>query len=273
MPEGHTIHALARDLTTAFAGTRPSVSSPQGRFVEGAALLDGQEVEAASAWGKHLFLDFTDERSLHVHLGLIGKFEIAALDGAPAPAPVGAVRVRLETPDWLAQLRGAIICTVLDPEEVATVVSAQGPDPLRDDADPELAWARIHRSGRTIAELLMDQSILAGVGNVYRCEVLWRHRLHPLKPGRVLKRSSWDAIWADLVRLLPLGVRSGVIVTLDDLVARVEDAPGAGGVVVPRRYAVYKRTGEPCLRCGARIRTRVVAGRNLFWCGNCQRRT
>lgn len=273
MPEGHTIHALARDLSTAFAGARPHVTSPQGRFEDGAALLDGQLVDTASAWGKHLFLGFADERTLHIHLGLIGKLELLALGGGPAPAPVGAVRVRLETADWLAQLRGAIVCRVLDPEEVSAVEATQGPDPLRAGADPDTAWARIHRSGRSIAELLMDQSILAGVGNVYRCEVLWRHRLHPLKPGRSLKRASWDAIWADLVRLLPIGVRTGRIVTLDDLLDAVEATPGDGPVHVERRYAVYKRTGEPCLRCGAGVRTRVVAGRNLFWCGNCQRRT
>ena len=120
----------------------------------------------------------------------------------------------------------------------------------------------------------MDQTVLAGVGNIYRCEVLWRHRLHPLRPGRSLKRASWQLVWDDLVRLMPWGVRTGTIITLDDVLEDTAAALGRGETPeVPREFAVYQRTGMPCLRCGSTVRSKVVAGRNLFWCGGCQRRT
>lgn len=276
MPEGHTIHRLAADLSAAFAGTSPQVSSPQGRFADGAALLDGHILERVDAWGKHLFVDFSAERRLHVHLGLIGKFAVSAVpEGMPSP-PRGAVRLRLAGPGHVADLRGPIVCTTRTPGEVADVIARQGPDPLRPgEADPDRAWVKIHRSRRSIADLLMDQAVLAGVGNVYRSEVLFRHRIAPLYAGSRLKRASWQVIWEDLVRLMPLGVATGQIVTDETQVAKVEDqlrsevAPRPGR----RRYYTYKRTGQECLRCGSIIRTAVVAGRNLFWCANCQRRT
>ncbi len=277
MPEGHTIHQLARDLGNAFVGTAPMVSSPQLRFADGAALLDGQSVVRADAWGKHLFVDFEAELRLHVHLGLIGTFSVTAIPPGYAVPPVrGQVRLRMETLEQVADLRGPIICAVLTPDEVDAVVARQGPDPLRAvDADPDRAWAMIHRSRRSIAELLMDQKVLAGVGNVYRSEVLFRHRVGPLFAGNRIKRHTWQAMWDDLVMLMPLGVETGRIVTYEDQVAKVAQQMALGSPVRPgrRTYYAYKRTGQPCLRCGSTIKTAVVAGRNLFWCANCQRRT
>ena len=275
MPEGHTLHRLAGALDTAFGGSVPEVTSPQGRFADGAALLDGTRLERSWAHGKLLFVDFADERTLYVHLGLIGKWFVLPVDppGTEPPA-VGEVRLRILDAHHVADLRGPMACTVVDQAEVARLVSRQGPDPLQPEQDPDAAYRKISRSGKTVAELLMDQSVVAGVGNIYRCEVLWRHRLHPLKPGRSLKRSSWRLIWDDLVHLMPWGVRTGAIITLDDVLEDVRTRLDGGETVhVPREFAVYKRTGMPCLRCGASVRHKVVAGRNLFWCGGCQRRT
>jgi endonuclease-8 len=275
MPEGHTLHRLAGALSTAFAGTTPDVSSPQGRFADGAALLDGTVLERAWAHGKLLFVDFADERTLYVHLGLIGKWFVLPVDPARDESPVvGAVRLRIADERHVADLRGPMACTVVDQEEVGRLVARQGPDPLQPAQDPDAAYRAIARSGKTLAELLMDQTVLAGVGNIYRCEVLWRHRLHPLKPGRSLKRASWQLVWDDLVRLMPWGVRTGTIITLDDVLEDTAAALGRGETPeVPREFAVYQRTGMPCLRCGSTVRSKVVAGRNLFWCGGCQRRT
>ncbi|CAN5479988.1 hypothetical protein BH11ACT8_BH11ACT8_23040 [soil metagenome] len=168
MPEGHTLHRLAGDLTAAFAGERVRVRSPQGRFADSAALLDGQVVEGAEAWGKQLFVEFPGERFVHVHLGLIGTFDVrtglADLDGVPPP--IGQVRLRLETADAVADLRGAAACELWTRAQRDLVVAAAGPDPLRPDADPLRAWEAIRRSKRTIGALLMEQGILAGVGNV-----------------------------------------------------------------------------------------------------------
>ena len=303
MPEGHTIHRLAGSLNGAFVGTVPAVSSPQGRFVDGAALLDGRPFVEAQAWGKHLFAEFAGDRYLHVHLGLIGSFDVSryapeGIDGSglggddpayPIPPALGAVRLRLLTRAHVADLRAMALVRVSTPPEVDAVVGRLGPDPLRADADPDRAWARITKSSRSIADLLMDQAVLAGVGNVYRCEVLFRHRVDPWRPGTEIRRRTWQALWDDLALLLPIGVQLGQIITMadqvDDVLAGDYDPtlvptsptgvsawrPNPHGAL-ERRYYVYKRAGMPCLVCGSKVRTAVVAGRNLFWCGRCQRR-
>ena len=169
-------------------------------------------------------------------------------------------------------LRGATQCELIGPARRDEIVAGLGPDPLRADADPDRAWRRIKASHRPIGDLLMDQAVLAGVGNVYRAEVLFRHRIHPLRPGRTLRVSQWQAIWDDLVELM----REGVINNRIDTV-RPEHTPEAMGRE-PRRddhggeVYVYRRTGQPCLVCGSPVRTEALAGRNSFWCFQCQPR-
>jgi DNA-formamidopyrimidine glycosylase len=275
MPEGHTLHRLATDIREHFAARVVRVSSPQGRFAESAALLDGTAVVGAESFGKHLFVEFADDRYVHVHLGLIGKFDIH--DG-PAPAPVGQVRLRLAAaaangrgPAY-GDLRGATACELLTAAQRQAILDRLGPDPLRDDADWTRAWARVARSRKPVGALLMDQAVLAGVGNVYRAELLFRHRMHPLRPGNTLRRGQFEAMWTDLVALMRYGVLTGRIDTVHD-----EHTPEAMGRD-PRRddhggeVYVYRRQGLPCYVCGSRIRTEVLEGRNLFWCPRCQPR-
>jgi DNA-formamidopyrimidine glycosylase len=278
MPEGHTLFRLARDLTEAFAGRPTRVSSPQGRFAADAALLDGHRLVGAQSAGKHLFVEFSGERFIHVHLGLIGRFDIGTFDARAErlPEPVGVVRLRLVSAPLedgttsYADLRGATRCDLVGPEKRAEVIAGLGPDPLRADADPDKAWQRIRRSHRPIGDLLMDQAVVAGVGNVYRAEVLFRARMHPLRPGSSLRRSQFDAIWDDLVALMAEGVRVGRIDTV-----RPEHTPQAMGRH-PRvddhggEVYVYRRHGQECHVCGARVRSDTLVGRNLFWCPRCQ---
>ncbi|OLP62410.1 DNA glycosylase, partial [Salmonella enterica subsp. enterica serovar Javiana] len=238
-----------------------------------AALLSGHTFLHATSWGKHLFAEFDGDAWLHVHLGLIGTFTIDEVAYTGEVPVVGQVRLRLANDAHVADLRGPNLCAVITPEQVEAVTARLGPDPLRPgpdglrpEPDPDLAWRKLSRSGRSVAELLMDQSVLAGVGNVYRCEVLFRQRIDPFRPGKELRRSSWDAIWLDLVDLLPLGVATGKIVTVAEQVAQVRADLAAGRVdpLETRTSYVYKRQGEPCRVCGSRIRTREVAGRNLY---------
>ncbi|MCW2848842.1 MAG: glycosylase [Marmoricola sp.] len=267
MPEGHTLRRLANDLTDAFAGRPVRVSSPQGRFAADAAVVDEQPVLGADSAGKHLFVEFPGERFIHIHLGLIGKFD---LHPGPAGEPVGQVRLRLQNDTTYADLRGAILCDLVGREKHDQVIGALGPDPLRPDADPLAAWARISRSSRPVGDLLMDQKVLAGVGNVYRAEVLYRHRVHPLRPGSTLRKNQFLAMWTDLVELMHEGVLTGRIDTV-----RPEHTPEAMGRP-PRKddhggeVYVYRRTGQPCLVCGTKVRTQELVGRNLFWCPRCQ---
>ena len=267
MPEGHTLLRLARQLTGAFGGRPVRVSSPQGRFAADAALVDGALCLGAESAGKHLFLELDGDRFIHIHLGLIGKLDVVS---GPAPAPVGQVRLRLQNDTAYADLRGATQCDLIGAERRDQIEAQLGADPLRTDADPDRAWARISASKRSIGDLLMDQSVFAGVGNVYRAELLFRHRIHPLRPGRTLRHGQFQAMWLDLVELMEYGVRTGRIDTV-----RPEHTPEAMGRP-PREddhggeVYVYRRHGQDCLVCGSRVRTDTLAGRNLFWCARCQ---
>lgn len=273
MPEGHTLRRLADDLGAAFAGSLVHVGSPQGRFAADAAVVDGSRLLGADSVGKHLFVEFEHDHLIHIHLGLIGGFDVRR-QVEVIPLPVGQVRLRIVRADAsaYADLRGATQCELIGPSRREAIVAKLGPDPLRTDADPERAWRRIKASHRPIGDLLMDQAVLAGVGNVYRAEVLFRHRIHPLRPGRTLRVSQWQAIWADLVDLM----RAGVVHNRIDTV-RPQHTPEAMGRA-PRRddhggeVYVYRRTGQPCLVCQSPVRTEVLVGRNSFWCSQCQPR-
>ncbi|MFE9552904.1 Fpg/Nei family DNA glycosylase [Streptomyces sp. NPDC006692] len=269
MPEGHTIHRLAADHDLMFGGRPLRVTSPQGKFSDGASLVDGQALESAEAHGKHLFLGFGPSGWIHIHLGLFGKY---ALGDAPAPPPTDTVRLRLVNDDAYADLRGPTTCALITDGEKRAIHERLGPDPLRPADTGERAWQRVSRSRTTVAALLMDQKVVAGVGNVYRAEVLFRHGIDPYRLGKDLTRAEWDAIWSDLAELMREGVRLNRIDTV-----RPEHTPEAMGRP-PRvddhggEVYVYRRAHQPCHICGGEIRTADLAARNLFWCPGCQRR-
>jgi endonuclease-8 len=268
MPEGHTLHRLARLHQRRFGRSPVLVSSPQGRFVDGASAVNGRVLKKASAWGKHLFHHYDGGRVVHVHLGLYGTFtEWELISGEGAPLPVGQVRMRMVGAEYGTDLRGPTVCEVIEAPEVADILARLGPDPLRRDADGGLAWARIHKSRRAIGALLMDQSVMAGVGNVYRSELLYRHRIDPYRPGTSIDEAEFDAMWTDLVELMKVGLRRGKII-----VVRPHDDHGLPSYAPdrPRTY-VYRRASEPCRVCGTGIRTAELEGRNLFWCPSCQK--
>lgn len=263
MPEGHTLHRLARLHQKRFGRKPVIVTSPQQRFAEGADAVSGRVLRRADAWGKHLFHHYDGGHIVHVHLGLYGTFTEAPL---PLDEPVGQVRMRMIGTEYGTDLRGPTVCEVIDAGAVDDVVARLGPDPLRPDADPAPAWTRITKSRRTIGGLLMDQKVIAGVGNVYRSELLYRHHIDPFRPGTDISADEFDAMWTDLVGLMKVGVRRGKIV-----VVRPEHDRGAPSYRPgrPRTY-VYRRAGDACRVCGAAVRTAELEARNVFWCPTCQ---
>jgi endonuclease VIII len=267
VPEGHTLHRLARRHQRCFGGSPVRISSPQGRFATAASLVDGRVLRKAEAHGKHLFHRYGPDAVVHVHLGLYGTFAEYPL---PEQPPVGQVRMRMVGGTHWTDLRGPAACELLTEADVTALRARLGPDPLRKDADPERAWTRIARSRVPIAALLMDQAVLAGIGNVYRAEVLFRHQVPPLQPGRTLDRPLWTDMWLDLVTLMRQGVRRGRIDTVRDehlpeVTGRAPRQDRHGGEVY-----VYRRAGQPCLICGTEIATQLLAARKLYWCPTCQ---
>ena len=262
MPEGHTIHRIARDHGKLLAGRRLAVSSPQGRFAADAARVDGAVLERIEAYGKHLFYWWSTGEVGHVHLGLFGTFRVHRGD---PPEPRGALRMRLTTVDdgdpATVDLRGPTTCTVDPPDERDRIVDRLGPDPLRDDADPDRAIRRIGRSRAPIGGLLLDQSVIAGIGNVYRAELLFVHGIHPEREGRACTEDELVSIWDTAASMLTSGVRANRIVTVDR-----SELGLPKGARIPRSEATYVYRRDRCLRCGDAIRSVEVANRTCYYC-------
>jgi formamidopyrimidine-DNA glycosylase len=342
VPEGHSVHRIARQFAANFVGQFVAASSPQGRFVDGAARVSGHQMVDAFAVGKQMFLEFETGDWIRVHLGIYGAWDfsgqidmdatIASANGSmgqtnmrgtvldeagedslasigaprrarvrmgeqtsygrlssaqrdrrlnsaedayrnPAdsfpPEPVGAVRLRLFTDLVCADLRGPTACDLLDVTEVAAVIAKLGPDPARDKS--KAAEARfvttVTAKPTPIGQLLMDQSVVAGIGNVYRAEMLFRAGITPYRPGKLITTDEASALWRDWVKLLAIGIETGQMMTRDglrgkalrDALARRDD-----------RHWVYKREGLPCRKCGTAIALEVMATRKLYWCPSCQ---
>ncbi len=261
VPEGHTIHRAARRQHALLAGDAVRASSPQGRFAEGAAALDGRRLERVEAAGKHLFYGFEDHEVLHVHLGLFGRFREHPPE---VPDPRGAVRLRLEGGRGAIDLSGPTACALVGEEGRAAIIARLGPDPLRPDADPARMVAALARRRLPIGTALLDQSIVAGIGNVYRAEILFVCGIAPAREARAVGEDGLRAIWDVATRFLRDGVRRGRIVTTD---------PAEIGRPVSRmrrheRTHVYRQ--EACRRCGSAIRADVLGARPCYWCPGCQ---
>ncbi|MBH0023820.1 Fpg/Nei family DNA glycosylase [Salinibacterium sp. SWN248] len=322
MPEGHSVHRIARQFALHFVGKTVAVSSPQGRFAAGAERIDGLRMLSAKAVGKQMFLEFEHDRWLRVHLGLYGAWDFAgnftadattasaagrmgqtnqhgtvvgehedslASIGAPRrtrlrmseqekasdtvsefpPEPIGAVRVRLLTDTTCADLRGPTACEVLNPDEVQVALNKLGPDPLVDDNGEaeERFVATVRKKQTAIGIQLMDQSIVSGIGNVYRAEILFRARLDPHTPGKLIPEELVRELWRDWAHLLEIGVRTGQMMTMDGLTG---DDYTAALASRDDRHWVYHREGLPCRVCGTNIAMELASARKLYWCPSCQ---
>ena len=259
MPEGHTIHRAARDQRPLLVGLPIAVSSPQGRFEAAAAQLDGSVCMAIEAFGKHLIYRFSHGQSLHIHLGLFGRIRTAK---APADEPRGAVRVRLLSPTHVVDINGPNTCELLDETGLSALTARIGPDVLRADAKPEIAWQKIMKSRAPIGQLLMDQSIMAGVGNIYRTEILWRQRVHPETPGRDIDRATFDRLWTDAVKLLAIGEKNNAIITVD---GATKSRSKYG-----ERVNIFNKPSCPV--CHSAITQIELTTRRVFLCAICQPR-
>lgn len=267
MPEGHTIHRAARLQTQRFVGIPLRVSSPQGRFDEGAALLDGHEIQEIDAWGKHLFYRWDHGHVMHVHLGLFGRFRVHASD---PPPPTDGTRLQMVGDRGTLYLSGPTDCSVIDPGEEQRMVADLGPDPLRRRTHAgavEHMMTFLARRTVPIGASLLDQSVICGIGNVYRAEILFRLGINPHIESKRVEPNDVERIWHEAVDQLRRGEKSGRIVTTDpDDVGRSRRSDIRRG----ERTYVYKRKGEPCRRCGTVIERSDMKGRKIWWCPSCQ---
>ena len=257
MPEGHTIHRAALDHAKMIAGKRISAISPQGRFADGAAAIDGAVCDSTGAVGKHLLYHFSNGQTLHIHLGLGGYF---VTQDQPADPPREVTRCRLESATHAIDIIGPNTCELMPTAIMPEFTLRYGPDLLADPPDPDRAIAAIRKSRAPIARLLMDQKVISGIGNIYRAEILFLRRLNPMTRGCDIPEEELRGLWDEMRALLQYGVKTNAIITRPDLVE--------AGKVHGERTNIFGK--EICPVCGGPIVKSKLSGRTLYHCPSCQ---
>ena len=274
MPEGHTIHRYARLHREELGGRQVEASSPQGRFTEGASILDGRVLDDVEAVGKHLLYRFEGAPALHVHLGLFGRFVTYATADDDVPDPTSGTRLRLRTdegPDGSGDLRPAVevrlagptACELLDTDDEQALRARLGPDPLDERAEAPAFAAALSRRRVPIGQALLDQRVIAGIGNVFRAEALFVEGIDPATRSQGLSADEVAALWDTLRRMLQEGERTGRIVT-------VEASERPGELATDDARYVYRREGLPCRRCQTPLVSWQLSGRRIYACPHCQ---
>ncbi|MDT4899292.1 MAG: endonuclease [Pseudonocardiales bacterium] len=259
MPEGDTVWLTAHRLNTALAGRPVTVFDLR---VPALATTDltGRTVTEVVARGKHVLTRFDDDLTLHSHLRMDGSWYLSRPGRPPHRHPEHLIRALVGNAEWLATGYRVHDLRIVTRAGEADVVGHLGPDLLGPDWDVELAVHNLQREpDAAIAEALLDQRHLAGIGNLYKCEVLFVERVNPWTPvGEV----------ADL---------RAVVTTAQRLLRANRDHPEqstTGYLGRGREHWVYERGGEGCLRCRTRIQRQDQGvpprARSTYWCPSCQ---
>lgn len=264
MPEGHSIHRYARQHTSMLVGEALRVTSPQGRFVEGASRLDTGTLEGVGAHGKHLFYRWEGGDTLHIHLGLFGTFKL--YESGPPP-PTEGTRLQITSSRATVYLAGPTVCELIDPATEDAIRSRLGPDPLSDKRAGGRFVENLRRRKVPIGAAILDQKVMAGIGNVYRAELLFLMGIDPGRAAHDLTTDEAIGLWTLASDELRAGVRTGRIVTV---VPAEVGARKRSEIPDESRLYVYKRTGEPCRRCSTPIVVQDIGGRSIWKCPTCQ---
>ncbi|MEM9291869.1 MAG: endonuclease VIII [Acidobacteriota bacterium] len=278
MPEGPEIHRAARQLHRAVAGKRVrevvfnAEALGQPDLVAVGKELAGLRVESVGARGKAILTRFESGSVIYSHNQLYGVWMVSQ-DGS-VPETRRSLRLALHTEDGpSALLYSASDIEVLDEESVEAhpYIAALGPDAL----DPQVTEQDLLRrmesktvQGRQLANLLLDQGFVAGMGNYLRSEVLFRALLHPRARPRDLGQGARETLAESLLTLPRRSLETAGITNEPAWVERLK-AEGAKRPVY--RFAVFNRDGAPCLRCETSIQREEVGGRRLYLCPTCQR--
>jgi endonuclease-8 len=252
MPEGDTIHRAARRINLALAGheiDRAEAPNPRSPVHHRAAELEGRTLEGAEAYGKHLLVEFSGEVVVHSHLGMNGRWRVSVegdLITRNAWLAFGAGERAA------AQTGGKLLRIVSRSRARNDPALAQlGPDPLRAGFDPGDAAERLRRmgAGREAGDALLDQSIVAGVGNALKSEAFFQSRIDPIRSVDSLTTEDATNLLSETQRIMRISVERG-----------------------RRPHWVYRGARKHCPRCGTRIEMRRQgdANRSTFWCPSCQ---
>jgi formamidopyrimidine-DNA glycosylase len=262
MPEGDSVYRLAARLRPALDGQVVAAGELRSGDASGTALA-GWRIAGHDTHGKHLLTRFTNGRTLHTHLRMQGSWTVTA-PGRTVPRHVlPSVRVRMrlgsERTVWGVDLP---VVELLHTADEHAAIGHLGPDPLRDDWDPDVAVARLGRDpDRPVVATLLDQRNLAGLGNMWANEVCFLLGYWPWRPVGTTDRAA-------LVRAAHRGLRASV--TVPGMFQTTTGVTRRG-----ERHWVVGRAGRPCLRCGTTVLVRAEVAddtdrRRTWWCPRCQ---
>ncbi|MDY5152502.1 endonuclease-8 [Actinobaculum suis] len=185
-----------------------------------------------------------------------------------ALAPRPTTRLRIVGAAAVAQLTGPAQCNILTGAEVQEKLATLGPDPIRNQpGDRERFVEGVRRRRIPAGQAVMDQSLVAGPGNIYRADCLWHIGISPHRPANKVSVQRWEKLWDDLCFYMSKDVATGIIITIPP---EYQPDPIPADDPELSRFVAYHRTGRPCVRCGATIAEEKMAGRRLFWCPGCQ---
>ncbi len=263
MAEGHSILRWARSLQPLLGQPLVQVDLPR-RWADRAANLPGQQLREIQTHGKHLLLHLSEGLALHCHAMMYGSWQFGKR-GMNLRKPEKNVRVRLRTADHEAVFFNGPVVELLTAEELRTHkrLTSLGPDVLHPDFDRDQAWERLRDAqDRPIGDAVLDQRIVAGIGNIFKSEGLFLAGLDPRAAVKLIERAEIERLWDRLIPvMLENSRRPGLVVTLHRSLRR-------GG----ERYWAYRRTGRPCFRCNSMIEM-VRQGelrRTTYFCRSCQ---
>jgi len=262
------VHRVANFHRERLVGKKFVAISPNGRFTDGAELINGKPFSRIEAVGKNLFAFFGEEDEdndeqvvvVHIHFGMAGNWAVYDTSKEDVPDPTPTNRLRLQCPGIVADLSAMTVkhggMTLYNEKR-----SKLGEDPLRNDSNPQRLWERVSKSKKSIGALIMDQGFFTGPGNIYRAEILFKAGVHPNKLGKQLTREEFDSVWYHTVSLLERGFVTGSILTVDREEAKALGKPNL------RRY-IYNTS--KCPRCKTSIQTWQINSRTCYACTRCQ---
>jgi formamidopyrimidine-DNA glycosylase len=229
--------------------------------------LEGRRIEAVGRRGKYLVVELDDGSSLVMHLRMTGNLLIRE----PGSDDARHLRVRISLDNglelWFTDARRFGHGVVLAGDELDSYFASRlGIEPLGGDLTPEVLLDLAAGRRAPLKSFLLNQAGVAGIGNIYADEALFRAHLHPLSPAGSMKLEHADELRDGIVDALEAGLAYGGS-SIDDY----RDARGERGSMQDE-FLVHTREGEPCLRCGETIRRIVVSGRSTYFCPGCQKR-
>ena len=231
--------------------------------------LRGARIDAVNRRGKYILIELDTQQVLLVHLRMTGKFLCIGSDQPLPPYPHVVFYLDDDRKLVFCDMRQFGRMRLLPTQKLFTLpqIEALAPEPLTDDFSLDYFLETLSKSRRSLKQLLLDQTRILGLGNIYASEALFLARISPLKPADSLSKKRALRLHEAIRGILQEAIDAGSTLRID-----LTDGDGSYFGTTERFWRVYEREGEPCVKCGARIRRVVQGGRSTYFCPRCQRR-